>query len=158
MDYLKGSYLSLIVFLLFSLPTSVIDIRQKRIPNWIVVPGTLVLFVLRILIFKDPFLRVLFEMILGFSILFTIQFLTKGKLGMGDVKFAALMAVFVGFPWWFIATGIASVLGLVFSVIGLYFGRVNKKTQIPFAPFLTAGSIAAYFVNYSGLMTFKVLM
>lgn len=158
MNYLKGSFLFLILFLLFSLPASVIDIRQKRIPNWIVLPGIFALFLLRIIIFEDPFQRVLFDMILGFLILFGIRFLTKGKLGMGDVKFAALMAVFIGFPGWFVASGIASALGLLFALLGLTLGRVNKNTQIPFAPFLTAGSIAAYFVDYSDLLTFKALI
>ncbi|MCK5201790.1 MAG: hypothetical protein KAR21_25730, partial [Spirochaetales bacterium] len=67
----------------------------------------------------------------------------------GDVKFAALMGVFIGFPGWFAAAGLASLLGLIFASAGLISGKLNKSSKIPFAPFLTVGSIGAYFINYN---------
>ena len=152
MNYLNGSILFLTVFIMLSVPASVIDIRQKRIPDWIVFPGIVILFGLRVFSFRDPGREILLEMIAGSLILFGIRFFTKGKLGMGDVKFAALMGTFIGFPGWFIAAGLASLLGLVFTIIGLFFGKIHKKTKIPFAPFLTAGSIGAYFLDYTILL------
>ena len=150
------SILFLVTFLIFSLAASVIDIRQKRIPDWIVFPGAAVLLVLRAINFGDPLVRILLEMLSGPIIFFGIRIFTKGKLGMGDVKFAALMGVFIGFPGWFAAAGLASILGLMFALTGQILGRINKSSRIPFAPFLTAGSIGAYFVNYSVLINFQV--
>ncbi len=143
-------------FLIFSVPASVIDIKQKRIPDLIVFPAVVVLSAFRKISFGDPLIRILLEILLGYLIFIGIRFLTKGKLGMGDVKFAALMGVFIGFPGWFVATGLASLFGLVFAVIGLLSGRIDKKTKIPFAPFLTAGSIAAFFLNYDILLKIQV--
>lgn len=139
----------LTVFILFSFSASVIDIKHKRIPNSIVFSGVAVLFLFRFCSYSDSIIRIFVDMISGFLILFVIRFFTKGKLGMGDVKFAVLMGVFLGFPKWFIAAGLASFLGLLFTVIGLFFGKVNRDTKIPFAPFLTVGSSIAYFINYS---------
>lgn len=141
-------------FIIFSVPASVIDIKQKRIPDWIVFPGVIVLLCFRVFGFENSALLILSDIILGSLIFFGIRFLTKGKLGMGDVKFAALMGVFIGFPGWFVATGLASLLGLAFAVTGLFFGKINKDTKIPFAPFLTVGSIGAYFINYDILLNF----
>ncbi len=152
MSYLNGSIVFLATFIIFSVPASIIDIKQKRIPDWIVFPGIAVLLGLRAFSFGDPVIKILLEMIAGFLILFGIRLFTKGKLGMGDVKFAALMGIFIGFPGWFVATGLASLLGLIFAVLGLFSGRINKNTKIPFAPFLTVGSIGAYFVNYDILL------
>lgn len=152
MSYLNGSFVFLTAFIMFSIPASVIDIKHKRIPDWIVFPGIAVLLGLRAFSFRDPTLKILLEMIAGSLILFGIRLSTKGKLGMGDVKFAALMGVFIGFPGWFIATGLASILGLVFASAGLASGKLNKSSKIPFAPFLTVGSIGAYFVNYDILL------
>ena len=154
MSYLDGSVLFLITFLIFSVSASVIDIRHKRIPDWIVFSGVTVLLALRFFSFEDPPGRLVLEMLLGPMIFLGIRLLTKGKLGMGDVKFAALMAVFVGFPGWFIAAGLASLLGLIFALPGIVFGSLNESSRIPFAPFLTVGSIGAYFVNCSILLTF----
>lgn len=152
MSDLERSILFLITFLIFSIPASVIDIKQKRIPDWIVFPGTAALLGLRAFSFGDPLVRILLEMISGSLIFIGIHFLTKGKLGMGDVKFAALMGVFLGFPGWFVAAGLASLPGLMFALTGLISGRLNKSSKIPFAPFLTAGSIWAYFINYDFLL------
>ena len=154
MSNLNESILFFAVFLIFSIPACVIDIEQKRIPDWIVFPGAAVLVGLRAFSLGDPLVRIVLEMILGPWIFVGIRLLTKGKLGMGDVKFAALMAVFVGFPGWFIAAGLASLLGLIFALTGLIFGSLNKSSKIPFAPFLTVGSIGAYFVNYNILLKF----
>jgi len=148
MNHFYKSLLSLVIFIIFSIPASIIDIKQKRVPDWIVFPGVAVIIGLRVFCLGDPLMQLLLEMIAGSLILFGIRLLTIGKLGMGDVKFAALMGVFIGFPKWFIAAGLASLIGLLFAVIGLLSGMINTNTKIPFAPFLTAGSIVAYFINY----------
>ena len=148
MNHFYKSLLSLVIFIIFSVPASIIDIKQKRVPDWIVFPGVAVIIGLRVFCLGDPLMQLLLEMIAGSLILFGIRLLTIGKLGMGDVKFAALMGVFIGFPKWFIAAGLASLIGLLFAVIGLLSGMINTNTKIPFAPFLTAGSIVAYFINY----------
>jgi len=145
MSYLSGSVLFLLIFIIFSIPASVIDIKLKRIPDWIVFPGIAVLFGLRVFCFGDPAIKILLEMIAGSLFFFGIRLFTKGKLGMGDVKFAALMGVFIGFPGWFIAAGLASFFGLLFAAAGMLSGRLDRNSRIPFAPFLTLGSIGAYF-------------
>lgn len=142
----------LVTFLIFSIPACVIDIKHKRIPDWTVSSGLALLAALRFFSFGDPLVKIVLDMISGSLIFAGIRVFTKGKLGMGDVKFAAFMAVFIGFPGWFVATGLASLLGLVFAAIGLFLGKINKNTKIPFAPFLTVGSIGAYFVNYDILL------
>jgi leader peptidase (prepilin peptidase) / N-methyltransferase len=147
MSLLSGSMLFLVIFCIFSIPASIIDIKHKRIPDCIVFPGIITLLVFSIFYIDSYALRVFTEMLAGSTIFYCIRLISKRKLGMGDVKFAALMAVFLGFPGWFVAAGLASLLGLVFAILNLCSGRINKNTKIPFAPFLTVGSIAAYFIQ-----------
>ncbi len=156
MNSLIGKLLFLAVFLLFSIPASIVDIRQRRIPNWTTYSGLVVFFALRFFSFGNSAGRIVLEMLAGFLIFMLIRIFTKGKLGMGDIKFASLMAAYNGFPDWFVATGFASILGLIFAVTGLVFGNLNRNSKISFAPFLTAGSIGAYFVDYSILTSFQV--
>ena len=96
-SHLNGSVLFLTAFIIFSVPASVIDIKQKRIPDWIVFPGVIVLLGFRVFGFDDPAIKILSDIILGSLIFIGIRFFTKGKLGMEDVKFAALMGV--GLCW-----------------------------------------------------------
>lgn len=145
MNEVNGSAIFFILFISFSLPACVTDIKHRLIPDWSVFPGIVVLFGLRVFSLGDPAIKILLEMIAGSLFFFGIRLFTKGKLGMGDVKFAALMGVFIGFPGWFIAAGLASLFGLLFAAAGMLSGRLDRNSRIPFAPFLTLGSIGAYF-------------
>jgi len=146
-DISDKSLVLLILFMLFSIPVSVFDIRSMRIPNWIVFSGTVFLFAVRYFYFKDSPVGMLINMLSGGLMFYTIRFITKGKLGMGDVKFAALIALFTGFPLFFAAVAFSSITGLIFALAGLSVGRINKTTKIPFVPFLTAGSIIACLIK-----------
>ena len=72
--------------------------------------------------------------------------LTKGRgMGMGDVKLALLMGLFLGFPKILIALYFAFLTGALVSVI-LILGKKKKFGQtIPFGPFLVGGTIFALF-------------
>ena len=147
MDIPGHSFAVLITFLVFSVPVCVFDIRYKRIPNWIVFAGIIFLFAVRFFYFQNSPLRMLIDILSGGLIFYVIRLFTKGKLGMGDVKLAAFIALFTGFPLFFAAVAIASLTGLIFALTGMALGRINKTTKIPFAPFLTAGSIIVSIIN-----------
>ena len=155
---MASKFIFLVTFLIFSIPACVIDIKHKRIPHWTVRSGVVLLAAIRFFSFGDPLVRIVLEIISGPLIFAGIRVFTKGKLGMGDVKFAALMGIFLSFPMWFAAAGLASVLGTIFAFSGVISGKLNRNSKIPFAPFLTAGSVGAYFLNYSVLENFQVWM
>ena len=141
------SLVLLAIFMLVSIPVSVFDIRTRKIPNWIVFSGMVFLFAVRFLYFKDSPVSMFINILIGGLIFYSVRFITKGKLGMGDVKFAAFIALFSGFPIFFAAVGFASLSGLIFAVAGMAMGKIKKNTKIPFAPFLTAGSIVIYILK-----------
>jgi len=145
MNEVNGSTIFFILFISFSVPACVTDIKHRLIPDWSVFPGIIVLFTLRLFMLHDAPLLIAAELLSGALLFMGIHRITGGKLGMGDVKFAALMGVFIGFPRWFIAAGLASLFGLLFAAAGMLSGRLDRNSRIPFAPFLTLGSIGAYF-------------
>ncbi len=147
MNKITVSPIFFIIFLFFAGSACVTDIKHRRIPDWSVFTGIAVLSALRLFMFHDAPLIIAAEVSAGPLIFMGIRLLTKGKLGMGDVKFAALMGVFTGFPGWFTAAAFASFSGLLFALSGIAAGKLNRNSKIPFAPFLTAGSIFASFIN-----------
>ena len=147
MDELHVNILFLSAFLTVSLPASVIDVKYRIIPDWCIISGSAVFLFLRLFISRDVPGMIFLDMLSGFSLFMAVRFATGGKLGMGDVKFAALMGVFLGFPGWFVALSAASFLGLLFAAAGCIAGVLNKTSRIPFAPFLTAGSVGAYLLT-----------
>ncbi len=138
---------SFIIFSSISAAASVSDIKHLRIPDILTVTGIISLLSVKIaMTAENPFPTVCGLFSAG-MLFMAVRVLTEGKLGMGDVKFSALTGAFLGFPGWVTAAAAASAAGLVFASAGIASGRINKNTRIPFAPFLTAGSITAFIIN-----------
>jgi leader peptidase (prepilin peptidase) / N-methyltransferase len=74
-----------------------------------------------------------------------LNLITKGKgMGMGDVKLAIFVGLFLGWPRILVAMYAAFIVGAVVGV-GLILGKkVKRKSQIPFGPFLILGTAIAY--------------
>ena len=79
-----------------------------------------------------------------FGLLFLIWWLTRGRgMGFGDVKFALVMGILLGWPRAGIALFLAFVLGALVGVI-LILVRVKKpRERIAFGPFLVLGTAIA---------------
>lgn len=80
-----------------------------------------------------------------FVAFYLIWLVTRGKgLGFGDVKFAPLMGLLLGFPGVVIALYIAFLTGALAGVI-LMLGRYKTwKSKIAFGPFLVLGTSVAW--------------
>lgn len=65
---------------------------------------------------------------------------TAGRgIGLGDVKFAAVIGAAFGWAWGFAALGAAFVAGAAVATVLLATRRASQKTAMPFAPFLAVG-------------------
>jgi prepilin signal peptidase PulO-like enzyme (type II secretory pathway) len=68
--------------------------------------------------------------------------ITKGRgMGLGDVKFAFVMGLLLGYPGVVISLYIAFLTGAVVSVILILRGRKRFGQTIPFGPFLVFGTL-----------------
>jgi leader peptidase (prepilin peptidase)/N-methyltransferase len=79
---------------------------------------------------------------IGLGIFLLIVIVSRGGMGWGDVKLAALIGLATGFPLVFIALLIGVILGGVVAVILLLFKIKKRKQAIPFGPFLALAAIA----------------
>lgn len=77
---------------------------------------------------------------LGFGIIGTIVFLTKG-MGTGDIEIAAVCGLFLGTKEILIGLFLAIILGGVTGIIILTMGLKEAKEKIAFGPFIAIGSI-----------------
>lgn len=69
-----------------------------------------------------------------------------GQLGMGDVKLAGLVGAACGFFSWqvlFAGVLIGFVLAAVVTVPLVTLGRIERRTRVPFAPFMLGGALLA---------------
>lgn len=128
-----------------------IDLEHKLLPNKIVYPTFVASWVaLAVAAFVDGDLDPLKGAALGALIfggfLFTVAFIVPAGMGGGDVKLAFVLGSYLGYTGSIGVTLVGMFLSfLLGGVIGiaLLMGGEGRKAQVPFGPFLAAGTMLA---------------
>jgi leader peptidase (prepilin peptidase)/N-methyltransferase len=148
-----------VVLVLLLVPMALIDLDHRIIPNRLTGPGALLAVALGTAL--DPggeVARLLAGLGAGgFFLLAAIA--SPGGMGMGDVKLAALLGLFLGPPV-AVALLVALVAGVAVgaAVIAVRGVAAGRKTAVPFGPFLALGGVVALLAGdpllaaYGGLL------
>lgn len=130
--------------------TAWIDQENKRIPNKILkmllgIRG--ILIVLEWRIFPKLGLAVLISallgMLLGGGMFLLAYFISRGGVGMGDVKLLAVIGTYVGSGSIMSVVFLAVVTSAFYSIVMLILKKIKLKEEIPFAPFIFIGTVLA---------------
>ena len=119
------------------------DLEHRLIPDLIVLPGAVVLLVLRTI--DDPSLEWILSALGAGIVLFLIVLVYPRGLGMGDVKLSALLGAVLG-----ISVVVAMFVGFFIAfvpaaILFVRHGREARKHAIPLGPFLALGGVIALF-------------
>jgi leader peptidase (prepilin peptidase)/N-methyltransferase len=122
---------------------SMVDLYEKLIPDELVVAG---LVLGGVLLLSGPFtggppLLALAGALLSFLLLFAIFFIARGGFGFGDVKLAAVIGLFLGFPWALMGLLLAFVGGGFLGGLLLITRVVGRRSTLPFGPWLALGAL-----------------
>lgn len=121
---------------------SIVDIKKHIIPNRVLICMGIsqLLYGMQTFSIKNLFHGVLTGIVVYVILLF-ISVMSKGGLGLGDAKLLALTAVFTGgnYLLQMIFWGLACAF--VYSILLLAHKRGNRKTELPFVPFLACGML-----------------
>ncbi|HEX3026629.1 MAG TPA: prepilin peptidase [Clostridia bacterium] len=116
-----------------------IDFDKSIIPDSIVLYIIIIGVIALIISHNIP----AYERIIGFfSIsvpLLAAAILSKGGMGMGDVKYAAAAGLVLGYKLALLGLFLGSVAGALFGVVYAVKSKKSLKTSIPFGPFLSLG-------------------
>jgi leader peptidase (prepilin peptidase)/N-methyltransferase len=147
----KGSAASIvlgIVLVLVLVPIALIDFERQLIPNKITLPAAIAAVVIGTVL--DPGgepQRLIAGAAAGGFLLIAALAYPRG-MGMGDVKLAAVLGLFLGravAPALLIALLSGVVVGAaIMARVGVAAGR---KTAVPFGPFLALGGVVAIFAG-----------
>lgn len=143
-----NEYLRLLIFLLFSIPVTIVDIKEKRIPDILTAGGIFCFTVVTLLVSPGEFIFFLAGCAGAFTFLWIIWYTAKGKLGFGDVKYSIFIAAAVGFTGWLFSIFTASAAGLIYFAVRLLYFKKDIRMKIPFAPFLTGGCLCFFVVDH----------
>jgi leader peptidase (prepilin peptidase) / N-methyltransferase len=135
-------------FLLVLIPVTFIDLDHRIIPNKITLPGAIAAIVLVAVFQSDDLVEHLIAGVAAFMFLFIAALAYPAGMGMGDVKLAGVMGLFLGR-----SVGPAMLAGLLagtvvgIAVIARKGAKEGRKTAIPFGPFLAFGGLVGLFAG-----------
>jgi leader peptidase (prepilin peptidase)/N-methyltransferase len=133
--------LKYITLLLIFMVISVTDIKYRIIPNIVIVfglvTGTLFLFLL-----PFPWSYVTGAAACAVFMLL-IYIISRGGTGEGDVKLALVAGMYLGWPLGAVFLFLAYLAGGIAALLLIISKKLDRKSAMPFGPFLAFGGIAA---------------
>ena len=142
------SFLPMIPLAYFGARLSIVDFKSHRLPNQLVgwFTATQILIVAVISWMASDLDR--FGTALGIAGVTTIFYLllylvSRGSLGMGDVKFAFPLGLCVGWyssDQWLVAIFVSFLIAGVVAVIGLVTKLMTRKSRLAFGPYMFLGT------------------
>jgi leader peptidase (prepilin peptidase)/N-methyltransferase len=125
----------------------VIDIEHQLILDRVVFPGMALALVFSLFnteLHAEIFWRPIYAAIgggAGFTLMLIPFLVSRGGMGFGDVKMAALIGLMAGFPGIFISLFLAIISGGLAATALLILRRKKRREAVPFGPFLAAGAM-----------------
>lgn len=145
-EYGVISFLAILTVLAGMSSAAIIDLKEKRIPNYIILVMALLqvlLTVAKLVIYTENWREILISSVLNpvivFIVLLLLARLSKDGIGMGDVKLLTVMAFICG-AYHVLNTMVFALLSCVLVAMILIFIKKKKtKDKIAFAPFIYIG-------------------
>jgi leader peptidase (prepilin peptidase) / N-methyltransferase len=130
---------------------AVIDLRHRLLPDRVVMPsvaaGALLLLLAAAADSGWPdLLRAVLGALVLFLVFLVLALISPSSLGMGDVKVAALLGLYLGWlGWGALALGAAAgfVVQALVALALLMSGRVGLRGELPFGPAMLGGAAIA---------------
>lgn len=139
--------LSEAVFASLLIVVTIADLKSLRIPNSVLLFFAPLLFVLKVAKMPAALSRIILGGLLFGAVFGLIYALSRGGMGFGDVKYAAVLGLYLGPEALLPLILIASLSGFIVAGILMATGRKTRKDAIPFGPYL---SLAAWVLSLYG--------
>ena len=125
-----------------------VDQRSRRIPNrllLLLLAVRTVILALECLVYQEYWISMVISagagMIFSGGMFLICYVIDRGGIGAGDVKLLAVLGYWMGVGAVFTVIFLTVLLAAVYSGAGLLLRKVRLKQEMPFAPFVLAGTI-----------------
>ena len=144
----------------------VVDLEHGLILNKVIYPGMAAALVISV-VAPQPWLTPLLSTGilsaaagggLGFILLLLVAIISRGGMGFGDVKLAALMGLAIGFPLVMFSLVFGAILGGIIGAALLVSKKRSRRDAIPFGPFLALAAMITMLWGNSLLYWYVGLM
>lgn len=130
-------------------PITVSDIAYQKIPNKILLFFTPLFIIYRILYPLTPWWNSLLGAGVAFLLVFLIILLSKGGMGMGDLKYYTLFGFIFGLAHFFLLFFLSTLYGVVIGIVKMKREGTGGKTRIAFGPFIGLAALTVFYFGNS---------
>ncbi len=140
-DFFKNALL-----VLFLIPITFIDLHHRLILDKLTYPGIVVGLLLSIWQNPQQFYQPFLGLLAGGGLLWLISLLGQSiykqeSMGGGDIKMGAMIGSFMNAGHILLALFLSFFIASVFVLIGLGTGKLQRKSMVPFGPFIALGAV-----------------
>jgi prepilin signal peptidase PulO-like enzyme (type II secretory pathway) len=118
------------------------DLIEYRVPNVVTYPGTVLALAAAALYPDGNVLNAVLAALTGGLIFLAMAIVTRGGIGLGDVKLAMLIGAALGFPGGYQALVAGVMAGGIVILLLFVTGVVSRRQAVPYAPFLALSAVA----------------
>jgi leader peptidase (prepilin peptidase)/N-methyltransferase len=138
-----------IALILLVVPIALIDLETRLIPNKLTLPGAVLALALGLALDPggEPTRLIAGAAAGGFLLIAALAY--PGGMGIGDVKLAGVMGLFLGSavaPAMLVGLLAGTIVGV--AIIARKGAGAGRKTAVPFGPFLAIGAVVAVFAGH----------
>jgi prepilin signal peptidase PulO-like enzyme (type II secretory pathway) len=139
----------LLVFVAFSIRSVIEDAKSYRVKPLEIAIGIAVVAGMRSAMEVRTWMEVIAGGLVGALAFFSVERLSRGRMGAGDIWYSSFIGFAFGFVAWDISMVVAAFLGLAWITAKTAFNRTECifNTRIPFTPFMFVGSVAVAIVR-----------
>jgi leader peptidase (prepilin peptidase) / N-methyltransferase len=149
--YLIPDVISISRFLLFvivSIFCIVSDIKKKEISSLVLIILTILSLIFDFIYNKTIFLYCLYGILFSVIVFTLIYLISKKGIGLGDMFYLSFFAGLYGYILTITAFITGFWAGTIILIIPLIKGKITRKTEIPFIPFLFTGGMIAISLTF----------
>jgi prepilin signal peptidase PulO-like enzyme (type II secretory pathway) len=140
-------YFYYLIISCFLIVIFVYDLKHYLILDKVIYPAIGIALAYQIINFQtNSLLYALFAALLASGFFASIVFASRGKyMGAGDIKLGFLMGLLLSFPQILTGLFLAFLFGAIIGIGMIILKKKTLKSEVPFGPFLVAGTFIAMF-------------
>lgn len=143
----SSSFLLALLLIALIIPITVSDLVYQKIPNRILLFFTPLFIFYRIIYPLKQFWNSLAGALFAFVLVFLIIYLSKGGMGIGDLKYYTLFGFIFGVSHFLLLFFLSTFYGVIAGITIMKVKETGRKTKIAFGPYI---GLAALTVLYFG--------
>ncbi|OCL28138.1 peptidase A24 [Orenia metallireducens] len=121
--------------------SSLIDLKYMIIPDYLNYFGIVLGFIFALFFEYQTLYSALLGLLIPAAILLLIVIISKGGMGVGDVKLIAMIGAFIGVKYAVATIFLGAFIGSVIGVGLMITGIKGRKDRIPFGPFIAMAAL-----------------